>query len=66
MESFRYEIDNGHLKEFSYEEFQDLTIISNGSSEVRHAYIETTDTHYVLKHLKENDCDEYYKKLHRE
>ncbi|RIB20786.1 hypothetical protein C2G38_2140995 [Gigaspora rosea] len=34
MESFRYEIDNGHLKEFSYEEFQDLTIISNGSSEI--------------------------------
>ncbi|CAG8637061.1 8445_t:CDS:2 [Dentiscutata erythropus] len=61
------EIGKGYLKEFKYNEFQIIKRISDGSSEVFLAYMETNHKHVVIKFLKcnQDEC-EYYKKFRRE
>ncbi|CAG8706131.1 9364_t:CDS:2, partial [Cetraspora pellucida] len=51
---------------FNSNEFEVLKTISDGSSEVKLAYMATKKKHVVLKFLKEHKQDEYYKKFDRE
>ncbi|CAG8480334.1 8260_t:CDS:1 [Gigaspora rosea] len=65
MNQIMDEIKKGYLNEFDYNEFQILKKISDGSSEVSHAYMKDKGKHVVLKFLKCNQ-DEYDKKFHTE
>ncbi|CAG8502882.1 2238_t:CDS:2 [Dentiscutata erythropus] len=47
-------------------EFKNRSNISNGSSEVKRAYLENTNTHFVIKLLNEYDSDKYYERFNRE
>ncbi|CAG8751407.1 9226_t:CDS:2 [Cetraspora pellucida] len=50
---------------FDYNEFHVFRIISNGSSEIKYAYMKTKKRHVVLKFLKEYNQAEYFKKFNK-
>ncbi|CAG8652136.1 278_t:CDS:2, partial [Gigaspora rosea] len=66
QDSILYKINIDYLKKYDYEEFQDFSDISNGLSEVKYAYLKTTEDHIVLKFLKEYNRDKYYERFDRE
>ncbi|CAG8468001.1 2698_t:CDS:2 [Cetraspora pellucida] len=66
MEKFLRQIDEGFLKKFDYEEFENIKKNSDGSNLIESAFWRKKRRHVVLKFLKENCEDKYYKKLLRE
>ncbi|RIB20795.1 hypothetical protein C2G38_1158898 [Gigaspora rosea] len=63
------EIEDGNLKKFNQKDFQDIQCLSNISdelNEIKRAYSKTSESHVVLKFLKENDEDKYYDIFNRE
>ncbi|CAG8680392.1 246_t:CDS:2, partial [Cetraspora pellucida] len=65
MEEFLNQINGGFLKKFDYGEFKNIKKISDGSSLIESAFWKNR-RHVVLKFLKENCEDKYYKKFLRE
>ncbi|CAG8627417.1 8019_t:CDS:2 [Racocetra fulgida] len=66
MEEFLSLIKARLFKELDYGEFEDIKEISDGSSLIEHSYWRRNHRHVVLKFLKEQCKDEYYKKIIRE
>ncbi|CAG8608206.1 5796_t:CDS:2, partial [Cetraspora pellucida] len=61
--------NNDHLKEFDYEDFQDIQYLSNISNElsdISRAYSKTNECQVIFKFLKEYDKEKYYDKFNRE
>ncbi|CAG8742643.1 7493_t:CDS:2, partial [Cetraspora pellucida] len=66
MEEFLHQINKGFLKKLDYKEFENIKKNSDGSSLIESAFWRNKRRHVVLKFLKENCEDKYYKKLLRE